>query len=92
MANKARARNRARALQEQAKAADPVRNPVTVMPATDPEYPAITGPVELPPTIPADGLNPSEVFAEGAGPGSTGKPGRVEVGVRKRPGRSTLEP
>ena len=72
--------------------ADPLRNPVLIPPAEDPEYPAITGPVEVPAGVSRAGLNPSEVFEEGKGPGSTGEPWSGNVPVRQRSGNSTLEP
>jgi hypothetical protein len=71
---------------------DPVRNPVPVPPASDPEYPAVTGPVEMPATVSREGFNPAEVFDEAAGPASTGKPWRGRVPLRPRTGKSTLEP
>jgi hypothetical protein len=71
---------------------DPVRNPVPIPPAQDPEYPAITGPVEIPAGVSRAGLNPSELVEDGEGPGSTGEPWSADVPLRERPGRSTLEP
>jgi hypothetical protein len=71
---------------------DPLRNPVPIPPAEDPEYPAITGPEELPPGVSHAGLNPSEVIEEGTGPGSTGRRWTGKARLRRRPGKSTLEP
>ena len=71
---------------------DPLRNPVPVPPASDPEYPAVTGPVELPRGVPAAGLNPAEIFEEGQGPSSTGQRRTAQVPLRRRQGGSTLEP
>ena len=71
---------------------DPLRNPVPIPPADDPEYPAVTGPVEMPSTVSRAGLNPSEVLEEGTGPGSTGRRWTGRTPLRRRPGGSTLEP
>ena len=56
---------------------DPLRNPVPIPPAQDPQYPAITGPEDVPKGVSRAGLNPSEIVADGEEPGST---------------KSTLEP
>ena len=71
---------------------DPLRNPESYAPAEDPEYPAITGPVELPEGASLAGQNPAEVVEEGQSPGATGEAGSARVPLRKRPDRSTLEP
>jgi hypothetical protein len=71
---------------------DPVRNPEPVPPASDPEYPAITGPEQIPPGIEPVGTNPEEVFIEGEGPSNRGADRKGRVPLRRRPGGSTLEP
>lgn len=79
--------------------ADPLRNPEPVPPATDPMYPAITGPEEVPDIPGARGsLNPSEIVEEPSRPkrgrsgtGTRRKEGR-DVPLRERPGKSIAEP
>jgi hypothetical protein len=84
--------------------ADPLRNPVPIPPAQDLEYPAITGPEEVP-DIPGarEGLNPAEIVEEPRSSSTAGatrptraagkrKTGSAEVPLRKRTGDSTLEP
>jgi hypothetical protein len=71
---------------------DPLRNPESYAPAQDPEYPAITGPVELPAGASLAGQNPAEVVEEARSPGATGEPGSARVPLHERTGRSTLEP
>lgn len=83
--------------------ADPLRNPEPIPPAEDVEYPAVTGPEQVP-DIPGAraSLNPSEIIDEGSPQapepehGKSGKgvrrKGKAEVPLRRRPGKSTLEP
>jgi hypothetical protein len=83
--------------------ADPLRNPELIPPAEDLEYPAVTGPEEVPEIEGArTSLNPSEIVEEpqptphpgAAATGTTGvkKKGSAGVKLRQRPGKSTLEP
>ena len=85
--------------------ADPLRNPEPIPPAEDLEYPAVTGPEQLPPGVPTPAsLNPEEVDRGTAAPepgaSSPGVPraasvkrqGTTKVSLRRRPGGSTLEP
>ena len=71
---------------------DPVRNPEPIPPASDPEYPAVTGPEEITPGVEPVGTNPEEVFIEGDGPSSRGTAWKGRIPLRRRPGASTLEP
>ena len=85
--------------------ADPLRNPEPIPPAEDLEYPAVTGPEQLPPGLPTpSSLNPEEVERGaaapepgGSSPGATRaagvkRQGTTKVSLRRRPGGSTLEP
>ncbi|HEX6011558.1 MAG TPA: DUF2934 domain-containing protein [Geminicoccaceae bacterium] len=85
--------------------ADPLRNPEPIPPAEDPEYPAITGPEQLPPGMPIPvSLNPEEVERVPAAPEPAGSSSGVtraagvkrrraaKTPVRRRPDGSTLEP
>jgi Protein of unknown function (DUF2934) len=85
--------------------ADPLRNPEPIPPAEDPEYPAITGPEQLPPGMPIPAsLNPEEVERGPAAPEPGGsasgttraagvkRRGAVKAPLRRRLGGSTLEP
>lgn len=83
--------------------ADPLRNPEPFPPALDPEYPAITGPEQIPNTPGARAsLNPEEIVDERAPRAPQPEPGAGEIGERRprggadvplpgRPGGSTLE-
>lgn len=87
--------------------ADPLRNPELVPPALDPEYPAITGPEEVP-DIPGAraSLNSEEIAGEpqptphpgqaaattAAGGAGTRKKGGTSTRTRKRQAGGTLEP
>lgn len=66
--------------------ADPLRNPEPVPPATDPMYPAITGPEEVP-DIPGarESLNPDEIVE----PRRRKRSGTSEVKLRRRPGNTS---
>lgn len=83
--------------------ADPLRNPELIPPAEDVEYPAITGPEQMPDIAGArTSLNPSEIVDEqtaqalqpeaGRSGAGTRRAGGAEVPLRERPGKSTLEP
>lgn len=83
--------------------ADPLRNPELIPPAEDVEYPAITGPEQVPDIAGArTSLNPSEIVDErtaqalqpeaGRSGAGTRRAGGAEVPLRERPGKSTLEP
>ncbi len=104
MPDEQRVRERAHQLWEQAEAegmapsrpgegpVDPVRNPAPIPPAQDLEYPAITGPVELPVGASHESQNMTEVVDDLSKLGEAGEPRAVEVPLRKRPAGSTLEP
>jgi hypothetical protein len=85
--------------------ADPLRNPEPIAPAEDLEYPAVTGPEQLPPGLPTpSSLNREEIERGtaaakpgGSSPGTTRAAGvkrqrTTKVPLRRRPGGSTLEP
>lgn len=75
--------------------ADPVRNPVPHPPASDPMYPAVTGPEQVPDIEGAtEGLNPGEIVKPKRAKRPTSKTaspaaGKTEVKVRRRPGNTT---
>jgi hypothetical protein len=83
-------------------AADPLRNPELIPPALDPEYPAITGPEEVPDIRGArTSLNPGEIVGEpqptphpgqAAATAGTRKKGGAAAKTRKRQAGGTLEP
>lgn len=59
--------------------AEALRNPELIPPADDPEYPAITGPEELPPEVPRRAmLDPAEIVDD-AEPGTTPRALRVPL-------------
>lgn len=69
-------------------AADPVRNPEPIPPEDDLEYPASTGPEQLPAGIAPTGEPDAPPVDE-----TVVRPsGAARRGLRKRPGNSTLEP
>jgi hypothetical protein len=87
--------------------ADPLRNPEPIPPNEDPEYPAVTGPEEIPleenakilrnsPDTPGATQQPLPMPSPAGTVGSKGArrtgPGKAEVPQRPRPHGSTLEP